>query len=139
MFPKTLQGFYKNRKNIPIRAIFTKKYRMFPENRFKKVPVKRFCAKKSKRIRRPPAKSQRSRRTSKPFGVSVPCLLQNLIFFSFSKSNVYSFKPAGIRRARTPHQRYPAPMVSSDFLQTAYSPKNAAIYTFLIYILLTNL
>ena len=48
MFPKTLQGFYENRKNIPIRAIFTKKYRMFPENRFKKVPMKRFCAKKSK-------------------------------------------------------------------------------------------
>jgi len=48
MFPKTLQSFYENRKNIPIRAIFTKKYRMFPENRFKKVPVKRFCAKNQK-------------------------------------------------------------------------------------------
>ena len=49
MFPKTLQAFYENRKSIPIRAIFTEKYRMFPENRFKKVPVKRFCAKKSKK------------------------------------------------------------------------------------------
>ena len=34
MFPKTLQAFYENRKSIPIRAIFTEKYRMFPENRF---------------------------------------------------------------------------------------------------------
>ena len=49
MFPKTLQAFYENRKNIPIRAIFTKKYRMFPENRFKKVPMKHFCAKNRKK------------------------------------------------------------------------------------------
>ena len=49
MFPKILQIFYENRKNIPTGAVFTEKYRMFPKNRFKKVSVKRFCAKKSKK------------------------------------------------------------------------------------------
>lgn len=86
MFPKILQSFYENRKNIPIRAIFTKKYRMFPENRFKKVPVKRFCAKKSKKLRPSPI-SRCVYQKSKLFGVSMIFLLQNLIFFSFFKSD----------------------------------------------------
>lgn len=49
MFPKTLQGFFENRKKHAIRSIFTEKYRMFPKNRLKKVPVKHFCAKNRKK------------------------------------------------------------------------------------------
>ena len=63
MFPKILQGFYENRKNIPIRAIFTKKYRMFPEYRFKKVPVKHFCTKKIEKT--PPSTAKTAMRISK--------------------------------------------------------------------------
>lgn len=35
-------------KNIPMRAVFTEKYRMFPKNRFKKAHTKRFCTKNQK-------------------------------------------------------------------------------------------
>ena len=87
MFPKTLQAFYENRKSIPMKAVFTKKYHIFPENRFKKVPVKRFCAKKSKKLHRRPPKPRCVYQKSKPFGVSMTCLFKNLIFFSFSKSD----------------------------------------------------
>ena len=122
MFPKTLQSFYENRKNIPIRAIFTKKYRMFPENRFKKVPVKRFCAKKSKKLRPSPI-SRCVYQKSKPFGVSTTCFLKNLIFFL--QIERLRFKTAGIA---APHTRseYPTATTQAPLFPYGSFPKHTA-------------
>lgn len=51
MFPKILQGFLKIEKTNRQERFLPKICRMFPKNRFKKVSVKHFCAKKSKKLR----------------------------------------------------------------------------------------
>ena len=111
---------------------------MFPENRFKKVPVKHLCAKKSKKT---PSIANISMRISKIEAVwridDFPFAKPHLFFF-FQIGHLKT-KTAGIGRTAPIRSQYSRRHNASAPVSVRIFPQNTPPqYVFLIYILLTN-